>query len=119
MYFTQLIVVTQEVSVQPDGSICPNESYWCRANLVTSIVIDNTDLSDPFTYSDIVMRLEVTKDGAKVLFTEIGLENGLANLTAQLLIVDIPKWNGSNFSCRASGGNNKNISVCIIGKQFR
>ena len=35
--------------MKPDSCICPNDSYICRADLVTTIAIDNSALSDPFT----------------------------------------------------------------------
>ena len=56
------------------------------------------------------------RDGLTISFSEERVGNGLANLTAQLFITDIQTWNGSIFSCRAQGGENKNIPLCVTGK---
>ena len=103
--------------MQPDGCICPTESYWCRADLATGIALENSALSDPLTYAiDLSMRPLVMRDGLTISFSEERVGNGLANLTAQLFITDLQTWNGSIFSCRAQGGGNKNIPVCVTGK---
>ena len=103
--------------MQPDGCICPTESYWCRADLVTTLSIGNSTLSDEFTYVfDFSMDKHLMKDGLTVSFSEERMGNGLANLTAQLFIVGIQTWNGSIISCRAQGGGNKSIRVCVTGK---
>ena len=113
-----LLVVAQEVSVQPDSCICPTESYWCRADLVTVIAVQNSNLSEEFTYVvDVSFNQQIMGDGLEVLFSEQRVGRGPANLTAQMFIIDIQTWNGSNFICRISGGNNKNFSICITGKQ--
>ena len=105
--------------MQPEGCICPSESYWCRADLVTTILIGSSTLSDEFTYVfDFSMDKDLMKDGLRVLFSEERVGNGLANLTAQLFIIDIQTWNGSIISCRAQGGGNKSIPVCVTGKCF-
>ena len=104
--------------MQPEHCICPTESYWCRADLAAGIAIENSALSDPFTYVvDLFVRPQVMKDGLTVLFSEERVGNGLANLTVQLFIIVIQTWNRSIFSCGASGGGNKNITVCVTGKQ--
>ena len=114
---TQFLAVGQEVSVKPDSCICPNDSYTCRADLVTLIAIENSTLSDPISYVvDISVRPQVMRDGLRISFSEERVGNGLANLTAQLFIIDIQTWNRSILSCRTSGGGNKNIPVCVTGK---
>ena len=113
----QFLAVAQEVSVQPDDCICPTESYWCRADLVTTISIGNSTLSDAFTYVfDFSTDTHIMRDGLTVSFSEERVGNGLANLTAQLFIIDIQTWNGSIISCRTPGGGNRSIRVCVTGK---
>ena len=112
-----LLAIAQGVSVQPEGCICPTESYWCRADLVSGIAIENSALSEPFTYAiDLFVRPQIMRDGLRISFSEERVENGLVNMTTQLFIIDIQTWNGSIFSCQASGGGNKNIPVCVTGK---
>ena len=100
--------------MQPDGCICPTESYWCRADLDRAIAIENGDLSLDYT-AGFSKKTEVT-EGLRVSFSEVEEKDGLANITAQLFIIDQQRWNESNFSCRATSGDSKNISVCITGK---
>ena len=103
--------------MKPDSCVCPNDSYTCRADLVSSIAIENSALSDPFIYIvDIAGRSQIMRGGLIVLFSEERVGNGLANLTAQLFIINIQTWNGSIFSCRASGGGTNSIPVCVTGK---
>ena len=103
--------------MKPDSCICPNDSYTCRADLVSFIAIENSALSDPFTYFvDISVRPQVMRDGLRVSFSEERVGNGLANLTAHMFIIDIQTWNRSIFRSLASGGGNKNIPVCVTGK---
>ena len=100
--------------MQPDSCICPTESYWCRADLVTAIAIEKGDLS--FAYAAGFSNERQVTEGLRVSFSEVGEMNGLANITAQLFIIDQQRWNRTNFSCRATSGDPKNISVCITGK---
>ena len=104
--------------MQPERYICPTESYWCRADLAAGIAVENSTLSEPFTYSiDLFVRPQVMRDGLRISYSEERVGNGLANLTAYyLFIIDIQTWNGSIFSCRASGEDNKSIPVCVTGK---
>ena len=112
-----LTATTQEVLVWPDKCVCPTDSYTCRADLVTVIVIQNSDLADDFIYVlGISMKSQMNKDGVRVTFSSEEVENGLANLTAQLSIIDIPTWNNSTFSCRTPGRASVNFSVCVTGK---
>ena len=107
----------QEVLVWPDRCVCPTESYTCRADFVRAIVIDNSEWNSDLSYIfGVSMRNQSTVDGVKVTFSSEEVENGLANLTAQLSIIDIPTWNNSTFSCQTTGGASVNFSVCVTGK---
>ena len=55
------------------------------------------------------------RDGLEVLFSNVTVGEGLANLTAELFVVDIGTWNESIFNCCASGGR-EDILVCVTGK---
>ena len=103
--------------MEPDSCICPTESYLCKAYHVERILFDNSDLSDPFFYDiELTNRLNVTKGGLTVYFSDMRLEDNLANLTAELFITDSGTWNESIFMCRASGAaDGKTIKICIRG----
>ena len=103
--------------MEPDGCICPTESYTCRADLVTVIEIDNINLTGPFFYvAGFSRRPEVVREGLRVSFSEVKVGDTLFNLTAQLFVVDTQNWNGSNFTCGTRGRDNKDISICVTGK---
>ena len=101
----------------PDRCVCPTESYTCRVDFVSLIIIHNSELGSDLLYIfGVSMRNQSTIDGVKVTFSSEEVENGLANLTAQLSIIDIPTWNESTFSCQTTGGASVNFFVCVTGK---
>ena len=103
--------------MEPDRCICPTESYICKADHDTRIFIDNSDFSDSFSYDiDLSSRKTHTRDGLEVLFSNVTVGEGLANLTAELFVIDIGTWNESIINCRASGGGEEDILVCVTGK---
>ena len=74
-------------------------------------------MADPFSYIvGFSRRLSVAKEGLRVEFTEVMVNNSVSNLTAELFITDQITWNGSDFSCRAGGRENRSIHVCMTGK---
>ena len=100
--------------MEPDRCICPTESYICKADHDTRIFIDTPDL---FSYDiDLSRRKSVMRDGFGVLFSDVTVGEGLANLTAELFVIDIGTWNESIFNCHASRGGEEDILVCVTGK---
>ena len=105
--------------MEPDSCICSTEYYTCRADLVTGMEIDSSGLTDPFFYIvGFSRRLNIVKEGLRVVFSEGRVNGSLSNLTAQLFIIDQQTWNGSNFSCRAAGRENKTFFVFVTGEIF-
>ena len=103
--------------MEPDRCICPTNSYICKADHDTRIFIDNSDLPDPFSYDiDLSRRKSVMRDGLEVLFSDVTVGEGLANLTAELFVIDIGTWNESIFNCRAPRSGGVDILVCVTGK---
>ena len=108
--------------MKPEGCICPNEGYVCKADHVTKIILENKDLAQPLTY-DIEFsssRPHIITNGLIIYFFDTMLENGKANLTAEMFIIDKNMWNGSTFTCQVSGeAADKNITVCVRGKHLK
>ena len=103
--------------MEPDRCICPTESYICKADHDTRIFVDNSDLSEPFSYDiDLSRRKTFMRDGFWVVFSDVTVGEGLANLTAELFVIDIGTWNESILNCRASRGGEEDILVCVTGK---
>ena len=110
--------------VEPDGCVCPSQSFICKADRVREIEIDNDNLTDPFLYDTgrDSRRLQIEKEGLRILFSEILLENGLFNLTTQLFIIDKQTWNKTIFTCGARHDGDrqvtKDIFLCTTGKTW-
>ena len=78
-YVIQFSAVSQEVSVQPERCICPTESYWCRADLAASVAIENSALSEPFTYAiDLFVRPQIMRDGLRISFSKVSSSHTLS-----------------------------------------
>ena len=107
-----------QVVVEPDGCICPSQSYICRASHVSEMEIDNRNIPDPFLYDTgrESKRPLIERNGLRVLFSEMSVEDDLFNLTGQLFIIDKQTWNESNFTCSGDGQVAKEIFMCTAGK---
>ena len=118
-----LLELVSELTVQPQGRcICPDHSYSCRADSAVEIEWDEKrTLMHPLSY-DIerdMRTADLKREGLRVLFSEVSVEGGGANLTALLFITDQHTWNRSNFTCKASGSGgmtDHTETVCVTGK---
>ncbi|CAI8044966.1 hypothetical protein GBAR_LOCUS24889 [Geodia barretti] len=115
------IEVATEVTIKPqEGCVCPDRGYSCRADSVTEIEWDSRFLGSKISY-DIHREkkdADVRSGGLRVLFSEVLVEGGLANLTAQLFLVDQHTWNRSNATCQAIGQGRvrqATATVCVTG----
>ena len=118
--------VAAEVTVKPqEGCVCPDDSYSCRADCVTEIELDNekhlaSEISYDFRRGQRVADVE--SGGLRVVFSEVPLEGGLANLTAQLFLVDQHTWNWTNVTCEAFITDEKvmkdTVTVCVTGENY-
>ncbi|CAI8044964.1 hypothetical protein GBAR_LOCUS24887, partial [Geodia barretti] len=114
--------VAAEVTIKPqEGCVCPDHSYSCRADSLTEIEWD-TKISMTSEISYNINRekkyADVESGGLRVLFSEVPVEGGLANLTAQLFLVDQHTWNQSNATCQAIGqgiARQDTVTVCVTG----
>ena len=110
-----------EVTIKPqEGCVCPDHSYSCRADSVTEIEWDSRFLASEISYD--IHRdkkdADVRSGGLRVLFSEVPVEGGLANLTAQLFLVDPHTWNRSSATCQAIGqgiARQDTVTVCVTG----
>ena len=62
---------------------------------------------------------DVESGGLRVLFSEVPVEGDLANLTAQLFLVDQHTWNRTNVTCLAIGQGRvrgDTLTVCVTGE---
>ncbi|CAI8044963.1 hypothetical protein GBAR_LOCUS24887, partial [Geodia barretti] len=118
----KLVKVAAEVTIKPqEGCVCPDHSYSCRADSLTEIEWD-TKISMTSEISYNINRekkyADVESGGLRVLFSEVPVEGGLANLTAQLFLVDQHTWNQSNATCQAIGqgiARQDTVTVCVTG----
>ena len=112
-----------EVNVRPkEGCVCPDHSYSCRADSATDIEWDTkTSATSAISY-DIdgdQKDPDVESRGLRVLFSEVPVEGDLANLTAQLFLVDQHTWNRTNVTCLAIGQGRvrgDTLTVCVTGE---
>jgi hypothetical protein len=112
--------MTVEVTVEPDGCICPSQSYTCRADLATEIQWDSSGLPDDIAYD--IRRQQrigvVEESGIKVEFSEVAVAEESANLTSQLFIIDLYTWNESSFTCQENpdeDGPIVSVDICVTG----
>ena len=118
--------VAAEVTVRPqDGCVCPDHGYSCRADSATEIEWDNTMfLASAISYDTRRRQqdTDVESRGLRVLFSEVPVDGDLANLTAQLFLVDHHTWNWTNVTCQAIGEDRVRrdtlLTVCVTGENY-
>ena len=114
-----------EVTIKPqEGCVCPDHGYSCRADSVTEIQWDTkTSATSAISYDTqrMVQDADVESGGLRVLFSEVQVEGGLANLTAQLFLVDQHAWNWTNVTCQAIvevSVRRDTLTVCVTGEIY-
>ena len=65
---------------------------------------------------------DVESGGLRVLFSEVPVDGDLANLTAELFLVDQHTWNWTNVTCRAIGEDRVRkdalVMICVTGEDY-
>ena len=115
--------MADSVTIKPQGGcVCPDHSYSCRADSVTEIEWDPKTSSASAISFDIEIEkkayADVRSEGLRVLFYEVAVEGDLANLTAQLFLVDQHTWNQTNVTCQGIGQSIVKLimTVCVTGE---
>ena len=117
-----------DVSLSPQHSICPSESYTCEVNLGTKITwLTETTDADGFEYSLLNQddeKFEETNN-FQVHFTGVRATTKLDNYTSTLFVRTLQTMNETNLTCRGevsarvTGGSgkkeNKTTKIRIIG----
>ena len=111
------------MSLEPDVCICPNQSYYCRADLVSGMSWTSPSFSENIDYNILDSNTQTLfqRDGVVVNFSSISFEFGIGNFTSKLSITEPLGWNETSITCEAYGFDSRNcttITSCIIGISF-
>ena len=87
---------------------------------MTEIEWDNDTLGDTGILCQIDRSVpKQEREGLRVLFSQSPVERDLANVTAQLFVIDQHRWNQSSVTCQASGLELikiDTVTICVTGK---
>ena len=111
------------VSLEPDVCICPNQSYYCRADLVSGMRWISPSFSEKIDYNILGTDTQTLfqRDGVVANFSSITFEFGIGNFTSKLSITEPLRWNETSITCEAYGFDGRNsttVTSCIIGISF-
>ena len=103
-----------DVSLSPQHSICPSESYTCKVNLGTKITW-LTETADRFEYS--LLNLDDDKfeetNNFQVHFTGVRETTELGNYTSTLFVRTLQTVNETNLTCRGE------VSARVTGGRWK
>ena len=93
-----------EISLKPEGCLCPNEGYTCHVNLGTEIAWITTATVHETLVHSLTSTSGDFRDvgGFRANFTGEQATDAYDNFTSTLFVVNVLDVNGTNLTCRGT-----------------